>query len=115
VAKESASKILSIDGQEVQITNPEKLYFSSQIKVTKLELVQYYLSIAPGALAGIQDRPIVLKRFVNGAEAEAHQVKAVGAQGAHGELAEFLGIEELIDPSDLATAVVQRLDRQRGA
>ena len=97
--KKSASKILSIDGQEVQITNPEKLFFSSQIKVTKLELVQYYLSIAPGALAGIQDRPIVLKRFVNGAEAEAHQVKAVGAQGAHGELAEFLGIEELIDPS----------------
>ena len=65
MAKESASKILSIDGQDVQITNPEKLYFSSQIKVTKLELVQYYLSVAPGALAGIQDRPIVLKRFVN--------------------------------------------------
>src|ERR1700733_6415997 len=67
VAKESASTVLSIGGQEVQITNPEKLYFSSQIKVTKLELVQYYLSVAPGALAGIQDRPIVLKRFVNGA------------------------------------------------
>jgi bifunctional non-homologous end joining protein LigD len=66
VAKESAGKILSIDGGEVQITNPEKLYFSSQIKVTKLELVQYYLSVAPGALAGIQDRPLVLKRFVKG-------------------------------------------------
>ena len=52
MAKESVSKVLSIGGQEVQITNPEKLYFSSQIKVTKLELVQYYLSIAPGALAG---------------------------------------------------------------
>jgi DNA ligase D-like protein (predicted polymerase) len=75
VAKESASKILSIDGQEVQITNPEKLYFSSRIKVTKLELVQYYLSVAPGALAGIRDRPIVLKRFVNGAEAEAFYQK----------------------------------------
>jgi bifunctional non-homologous end joining protein LigD len=75
VAKESASEILSIGGQEVQITNPEKLYFSSQIKVTKLELVQYYLSVAPGALAGIQDRPIVLKRFVNGAEAEAFYQK----------------------------------------
>jgi bifunctional non-homologous end joining protein LigD len=75
VAKESASKILSIDGQEVQITNPEKLYLSSQIRVTKLELVQYYLSVAPGALAGIQDRPIVLKRFVNGAEAEAFYQK----------------------------------------
>src|SRR6202789_4170120 len=75
VKKESASKILSIDGREVQITNPDKLYFSSQIKVTKLELVQYYLSVAPGALAGIQDRPIVLKRFVNGAEAEAFYQK----------------------------------------
>jgi bifunctional non-homologous end joining protein LigD len=75
VAKESASTVLSIGGQEVQITNPEKLYFSSQIKVTKLALVQYYLSVAPGALAGIQDRPIVLKRFVNGAEAEAFYQK----------------------------------------
>lgn len=75
MATESASKILSIDGQEVHITNPEKLYFSSQVKVTKLELVQYYLSVAPGALAGIQDRPIVLKRFVNGAEAEAFYQK----------------------------------------
>ena len=75
MAKESASKVLSIEGREVQVTNPDKLYFSSQAKVTKLELVQYYLSVAPGALAGIRDRPIVLKRFVNGAEAEAFYQK----------------------------------------
>jgi len=75
VAKESASKVLLIGGREVQITNPEKLYFSSRIKVTKLERIQYYLSVAPGALAGIQDRPVVLKRFVNGAEAEAFYQK----------------------------------------
>jgi bifunctional non-homologous end joining protein LigD len=75
VAKESASRVLLIGGREVQITNPEKLYFSSRIKVTKLDLVQYYLSVAPGALAGIRDRPIVLKRFVNGAEAEAFYQK----------------------------------------
>jgi DNA ligase D-like protein (predicted polymerase) len=75
VAKESASEVLSIGGRDVQVTNPEKLYFSSQAKVTKLELVQYYLSVAPGALDGIQDRPIVLKRFVNGAEAEAFYQK----------------------------------------
>ncbi len=60
-----------LEGREVQITHPDKLYFSSQVKVSKLDLVRYYLSIAPGALAGIQDRPIVLKRFVNGAEGEA--------------------------------------------
>ena len=75
MAKESGNKVLSIEGREVQITNPTKFYFSSQAKVSKLELVQYYLSVAPGALAGIRDRPIVLKRFVNGAEAEAFYQK----------------------------------------
>jgi bifunctional non-homologous end joining protein LigD len=75
VAKEPAGKVLSLEGREVQITNPDKLYFSAQAKITKLDLVQYYLSIAPGALAGIRDRPIVLKRFVNGAEAEAFYQK----------------------------------------
>ena len=63
MAKESDNKVLSIEGREIQVTNPAKFYFSSQAKVTKLELVQYYLSVAPGALAGIRDRPIVLKRF----------------------------------------------------
>jgi bifunctional non-homologous end joining protein LigD len=75
------AKFCRFDGQEVQITNPEKLYFSSQIEVTKLELVQYYLSVARGALAGIQNRPIVLKRFVNGAEAEAFYQKRAPEKG----------------------------------
>jgi len=75
MAKEAASKVLSVEGCEIVITHPDKLYFSSQARISKLELVYYYLSIAPGALAGIQDRPIVLKRFVNGAEAEAFYQK----------------------------------------
>jgi len=74
VAKEAASQVLSLEGREVHITNPDKLYFS-QARITKLDLVRYYLSVAPGALAGIQDRPIVLKRFVNGAEAGAFYQK----------------------------------------
>jgi bifunctional non-homologous end joining protein LigD len=75
VAKEAASQALTIEGREVRITNPEKLYFSAEAKVSKLDLVRYYLAIAPGALAGIRDRPIVLKRFVNGAEGEAFYQK----------------------------------------
>src|SRR5215472_4058741 len=71
--------MLSIGGCEVRITHPGKLYFSKQTKVSKLDLVRYYLSVAPGALAGIRDRPIVLKRFVNGAEGEAfYQKRAPG-------------------------------------
>jgi DNA ligase D-like protein (predicted polymerase) len=69
------AQILSIEGREVSITNPDKLYFSLETKLTKLELVRYYLSIAPGALAGIRDRPIVLKRFVDGAEGQAFYQK----------------------------------------
>ncbi len=73
--QERAAEILPIDGREIRITHPDKLYFSKQIRLSKLDLVQYYLSVATGALAGIRDRPIVLKRFVNGAEGEAFYQK----------------------------------------
>jgi bifunctional non-homologous end joining protein LigD len=73
--KKEQVEVLTIDGREVRITNPDKPYFTLETKLTKLELVRYYLSIAPGALAGIVDRPIVLKRFVNGAEGEAFYQK----------------------------------------
>jgi bifunctional non-homologous end joining protein LigD len=75
VKQEEGVEILSVDGREVRVTHPDKLYFSKQIKLSKLDIVRYYLSLAPGALTGIQDRPIVLKRFVNGAEGEAFYQK----------------------------------------
>src|SRR5438270_2877404 len=69
------AEVLSIEGRQVRVTHPDKLYFSKQTKLSKLDLVRYYLSIAPGALTGIRDRPLVLKRFVNGAEGEAFYQK----------------------------------------
>ena len=66
--------MLSVEGRELCITNPDKVYFS-QARISKLDLVRYYLKVAPGAIAGIRDRPIVLKRFVNGAEGEAFYQK----------------------------------------
>jgi len=74
-----SSEILTIGGVDIEITHPDKLYFSTQIRLTKLELVRYYLSVAPGALAGVQNRPLVLKRFVNGAEGEAFYQKRAPA------------------------------------
>ena len=70
-----AAEVLSIEGREVRVTHPDKLYFSKQTQLSKLDLVRYYLSVAAGALAGIQDRPLVLKRYVNGAEGEAFYQK----------------------------------------
>jgi len=77
--KDGTAEILSIEGREVRVTNPEKPYFSKQTKLSKLELVRYYLSVAPGALNGIRDRPLVLKRFVDGAEGQAFYQKRAPA------------------------------------
>ena len=70
-----AAEVLSIGGREVRVTHPDKPYFSRQTKLSKLDLVRYYMSVVPGALAGIQDRPLVLKRYVNGADGEAFYQK----------------------------------------
>ncbi len=70
MAKKEAAEVLSIDGRDVRISNPDKPYFSRGVKLSKLDVVQYYLSVTSGAVAGIRDRPSMLKRFVNGAEHE---------------------------------------------
>ena len=77
--KKDTAEVLSIEGREVRVTNPDKPYFSKQTKLSKLDLVRYYQSVAPGALAGIRDRPVVLKRFVDGAEGEAFYQKRAPA------------------------------------
>jgi DNA ligase D-like protein (predicted polymerase) len=77
--KQDAAAVLTIDGREVRVTHPEKLYFSQQVKLSKLDIVNYYLAVAPGALQGIRNRPLVLKRYVNGAEKEAFYQKRAPA------------------------------------
>ncbi|HEY6001316.1 MAG TPA: DNA polymerase domain-containing protein [Anaeromyxobacter sp.] len=62
-------ELLPIAGREVAVSNPDKLYFRAA-GVTKLELVRYYLAVADGALRGVRDRPMALKRYVDGAEGE---------------------------------------------
>jgi len=79
VAKQEPAEILKLGGQEVRITHPEKPYFTREAKLTKLDVVRYFLSVAPAALAGIRDRPVVLKRFVDGAEGEAFYQKRAPA------------------------------------
>ena len=73
MAKKDDAELLAIDGHEVRVSHPDKLYFTAEkfgLDLRKIDLVRYFLSVAPAALDGIQDRPIVLKRFVNGAGGE---------------------------------------------
>ncbi len=60
---------LTLDGHEVTISNPSKVFFPGA-GVTKLDLVRYYIAVSDGALRGVRDRPMALKRFVNGAGGE---------------------------------------------
>lgn len=61
---------LEVAGHRVRVSNPAKPYFSRGVQLSKLDIVRYYLSVAEGALNGIRNRPVVLKRFVDGAEKE---------------------------------------------
>src|SRR5881296_4214563 len=60
---------LEVAGREVVITNPDKVFFPHSGH-TKLDLARYYAAVADGALRGISGRPIVLKRYVDGAAGE---------------------------------------------
>ena len=64
----------SVAGQEVKLTNLDKVLFppregSDEAPVTKRELVAYFAAIAPAMLPHLADRPLNLHRYPNGAGA----------------------------------------------
>lgn len=63
-------------GRDVRVSSPDKIVFPEP-GVTKLELVQYYISVAEGALRGAGGRPMVLKRFPKGIDTEPFFQKRV--------------------------------------
>ncbi len=67
---------LDVDGVEVRVSSPDKIVFPEP-GLTKLDLVEYYLAVAEGALRGAGGRPMVLKRFVKGIDAEPFFQKRV--------------------------------------
>jgi DNA ligase D-like protein (predicted polymerase) len=60
---------LSVGGRTVTVSSPTKVMFPA-LGFTKLDLVHYFLSVADGALVGVKERPMALKRFVDGADGE---------------------------------------------
>jgi bifunctional non-homologous end joining protein LigD len=66
----TAEDVLEVAGRAVTVTNPGKVFFPGTGH-TKMDLVRYYMAVADGAIRGVSDRPMALKRFVNGAGGEA--------------------------------------------
>jgi bifunctional non-homologous end joining protein LigD len=52
-------------GREVRLSNPAKVYFPKP-SWTKLDIAEYYLTVADAALVHVRERPTVMKRFVKG-------------------------------------------------
>lgn len=57
--------VLDVGGHDVRVSHPGKVVFPEP-GLTKLDLVNYYVAVAEGALRGAGGRPMVLKRFVKG-------------------------------------------------
>ena len=101
MTKADDAELLKVDGRIVRISSPSKPSFTRGVQLTKLDIVRYFLAVAPGALRGIVDRPIVLKRFVNGAEAEPFYQKR-----APSDLPEWMRTVTLSFPSGRTTEEV---------
>jgi bifunctional non-homologous end joining protein LigD len=57
---------VEINDRVVKLTNLDKLFWP-KLRITKRDLIQYYINIAPALLPHLKDRAMVMKRYPNGA------------------------------------------------
>jgi DNA ligase D len=74
--KATESQVLSIDGVDVTISNPNKVFFSERGE-TKRDLVEHYLRVGKPLLRAMGGRPVLMQRFPNGAEGPSFFQKRV--------------------------------------
>jgi len=69
---------IEVDAGEhtVRISNPDRVYFP-ELGLTKLDLVNYYLSVGDGIVAALRERPCMLHRFPDGLAGEKVHQKRV--------------------------------------
>jgi len=68
-ATRAGDTTLDVDGRQVRLTNLEKVFWPAS-GITKGDLLQYYVEIAPALLPHIVDRAMVMKRYPHGIEGE---------------------------------------------
>ena len=76
VATPSDRHVVSIAGREVVVTNPDKVLFPAA-GITKLDIAQYYVTVADGAVRAAGGRPNMLVRYPNGIGASHFYQKRV--------------------------------------
>jgi len=64
---------IEVSGRKLRISNPGRVYFSARGE-TKLDLVNYYLSVGDGIVRALRERPCMLHRFPDGVDGQkVHQ------------------------------------------
>ena len=71
-----APLLLEIDGREVRITSPDKVFFPERGE-TKLDLVHHYLRVAEPIMRAMGGRPTLVERFPDGAAGKSFFQKRV--------------------------------------
>jgi bifunctional non-homologous end joining protein LigD len=64
--KDATALEIEIEGRAVKLTNLKKLFWSD-LRITKRDLIQYYVDISSALLPHLKDRAMVMKRYPNGA------------------------------------------------
>lgn len=64
-AEVAKDRVLKLNKQEVQLTNQQKIYWPEE-KITKGQLIDYYMSVADYILPHLKDRALSLHRYPNG-------------------------------------------------
>ncbi len=75
-ASESQGHVLDVDGHEVSVSNPEKVFFSERGE-TKRDLIAYYLSMRVPVMRTMGGRAVLMQRFPHGAEGSSFFQKRV--------------------------------------
>ncbi len=70
--------IVEVDGRAVRVSNPNKVFFPQRGE-TKLDLVNYYLSVGEELMSTVRGRPLLLQRFPDGATGKSFYQKRVPA------------------------------------
>ncbi|HEX6363142.1 MAG TPA: DNA primase, partial [Albitalea sp.] len=93
MARTSDDLTLTIGDREVAVTNASKLLIPAA-QVRKLDLVNYYVAVAEGALRGAGGRPCVLARYPDGIDGESFFQKRAPARRP-----EWIEVAEIRFPS----------------
>jgi DNA ligase D len=75
-AKSTNAGSMNIDGTEVAVSSPDKVFFPERGE-TKLDLIRYYESVATPLLSALGGRPLLLERYPDGASGKSFFQKRV--------------------------------------